>query len=157
MIANPQRLWKCVPPGTVQAYKLELVDHFLLKPLAKQFGFTITSAYRSIDTQANLLDSAGNKVPDYKKAKGISQHCTGEAVDVDAGNSHKNKALFQYAIEHLAPWQIILYLEEGAATSVHLSIPSENETIVQKQLLNVDGAWRWFRGDFQDVVDLRRT
>jgi len=145
MITNPERLMKGVPPGTVQAYKLELCDHFVLKPLAQHFDFTITSAYRSIDAQANLRDASGNKVPDYKKAKGVSQHCMGEAVDIDGA---KCREMYLYLIEHLQPWQVILYFELGKEAGVHFSIPSENETIVQKRLMSVDGQWKWFRGEF---------
>ena len=67
MIANPQRLYKNVPPGTVQAYKLTLLNHFFLEPLAKVYDFTITSAYRSIDDQANLTDSSGKAVSALKR------------------------------------------------------------------------------------------
>lgn len=154
MITNPQRLYKNVPPGTVQAYKLTLLRHFFLEPLAKVYDFSITSAYRSINDQADLTDSSGKPVSALKKAKGISQHCMGEAVDIDG---EKCREMYQYIIEHLHPWQVILYFEDGKENGIHISMPSENETIVSKRLLNVDGEWRWFRGDYQDIIDLRRA
>ena len=145
MIANPQRLMKGVPPITIQHYKLLLVEHFLLKPLAEVFDFTITSAYRTIDGQANLVDGRGNLVPAAKKAKGVSQHVLGEAVDID---SRHNKRMYLWLLEHARPWQIILYFELGKTGGIHISIPSENEAIAEKQLLNIDGQWQWYRGDF---------
>lgn len=145
MIANPQRLMKNVPPGIVQYYKLGLVNHFILEPLAEVFDFTITSAYRTFNRQANLTDASGNVVPASKKAKGVSQHCMGEAVDIDGRH---NKRMYLWILEHLRPWQIILYFELGKTGGIHISIPSENKTIDQKSLLNVDGAWQWYRGEF---------
>ena len=145
MITNPDRLLKGVPPITVQHYKLLLVEHFLLKPLAEVFDFTITSAYRTLNRQANLTDASGNTVPETKKAKGVSQHCMGEAVDIDGRH---NRRMYMWLLEHARPWQLILYLEEGKTSGLHISIPSENEAIQQKTLLNVDGDWQWYRGEF---------
>ena len=145
MIANPNRLMKGVPPGTIQAYKLGLINHFVLLPLGGVFDFAITSAYRNLDAQANLKDSAGKPIPKAKKAKGISQHCLGEAVDIDGRH---NKRMYLWILDNLRPWQTILYFEQGRTTGVHVSIPSENEIIVSKSLLNVDGGWSWYRGEF---------
>jgi hypothetical protein len=150
MITNPLRLFKNVPPGGAELYKMQLLEHFYVKPLGKLFDFTITSALRSLSTQANLVDSSGNPVSSSKKAKGISQHCLAESFDVDGNDS--NKDIFLYTLENLFPWQIILYYEDGIATSVHISMPSENENIEQKTLLNIDGTYHWFSGEFPEAM-----
>ena len=109
------------------------------------FDFTITSAYRTIDGQANLVDGRGNLVPAAKKAKGVSQHVLGEAVDIDGRH---NKRMYLWILENARPWQLIMYLEEGKTAGLHISIPSENPAVEQKTLLNVDGTWQWYRGEF---------
>ena len=145
MISNPQRLMKGVPPITIQHYKLGLVNHFYLKPLAEVFDFEITSAWRNLAAQANLTYADGTKVPEDKKAKGVSQHCEGEAVDIDGKH---NKRMYLWLLEHTRPWQIILYFEEGRTGGIHISIPSERPEVQQKSMLNVDGRWQWYRGEF---------
>jgi len=161
VISNRSRLYENCPPAAPGFYSLRLVDHFFIEPLHTRFDLTITGAWRSINTQANLTYADGTPVPADQKAKGTSQHCYGEATDVSGADDVLRRA-WLFALKELRPWQAILYMTlkpEGPvwiATSMHLSIPSVVETVESKRLLNIGGKYRWWRGDFPDE-HLRRT
>jgi|SRR6266850_91623 len=134
MIRNPARLLEGCPPGMIQTYKLRLVEHFLLVPLAMVWDFTITSAYRNAASQAGLY-SLDPKLA-ARKAKNTSQHVLGEAVDViPEGDLEK---CYVWCLENLRPWQVILEYEKGAPRLIHLSLPSEHTEILSKRLLYWD-------------------
>lgn len=134
MIRNPLRLLDGCPPGTIQVYKLRLVEHFLLVPLAMAWDFTITSAYRNAASQAGLY-SLDPKLA-ARKAKNTSQHVLGEAVDIlPDGDLEK---CYLWCLENLRPWQAILEYEKEAPRLIHLSVPSEHADITSKRLLYLD-------------------
>jgi len=137
MIINPQRLYEGCPPGTIQAYKLRLLEHFMLRPLAEAWDITVTSAYRSI--------SAQNAMVSNRKAKGTSQHSLGEAADfVPKGDMLKCFVDCQ----GLRPHQLILEYDGIKPDCIHISMPSEHADILPKTLLFYNGLWRNFDGTF---------
>ena len=149
MILNPSRLFESVPPGTHQAHSLRMLEHFILKPLGEVWDVTITSAYRNMTQQAGLyaLDQARSP----RKAKGISQHVLGEAVDVvpqlkGVPPAEALEDCFLWCLDHLRPWQAILEYHGTRPECIHLSIPSERPEIVAKRLLFYDGLWRNYDG-----------
>jgi hypothetical protein len=149
MIKNPSRLLENCPPGTHQAHSLRVLEHFLLNPLGEVWDVMVTSAYRSMTQQAGLyaLDEARSA----RKAKGISQHVLGEAIDAvpERKGLTPEQALeecFLWCVEHLRPWQAILEYKGSRPECIHLSIPSERPEIVQKRLLFYDGLWRNYDG-----------
>ena len=151
MITNPERLFQGCPPGAPHYYRLRLVDHYIVQPLGRLFELTITGALRQQAEQANLLYADGTKVPEEDKAKGTSQHVLGEVVDLDGPDV---RLAWEYAVKHLHPWQAILYLYESSEPkSIHLSIPSSHESIVQKTLIKWpaspgDKGWRFWRDEW---------
>ena len=137
MIHNPSRLYQG-SPDIIIAHRLRLIEWFLLKPLGEVWDVTITSAYRSPQTQAALTVAA--------KAKGISQHTLGEAVDiVPVGDMTK---CYEWCLEYLRPWQALLEYANGKPSCIHLSIPSSIETIVSKRLIFSVGVWTPYTGTF---------
>ena len=144
MIRNPSRLYEGCPPGLPQHYALRIIEHFLLAPLGEVRDLTITSAYRSQTVQSGLY--ALDPAKAARKAKGISQHILGEAVDfVPEGDMQE---CFLWCLDHLRPWQAILEYDAAGPEVIHLSIPSSIETIRSKRLLHVGGLWRDFDGTF---------
>jgi hypothetical protein len=154
VIRNPGRLLEGCPPATFQAYKLRLLEHFLLVPLAAVWDFTITSAYRSGAAQAGLY-SFDPKLA-ARKARGTSQHVLGEAVDFIPEGSLTD--CYLWCLENLRPWQIILEYERGKPRLIHLSVPSEHQEIVSKRLLYLDppgsepGHFETWTGNFPTVT-----
>ena len=143
MIRNPSRLYDHQPADNERArHSLRLIDHFLLRPLGEAWDITITSAYRTPAAQAALTVAA--------KAKGVSQHTLGEAVDVVPTGDMK--ACYVWCIEHLRPWQALLEYAAGVPSCIHLSIPSSIETIVSKRLIFSGGVWQPYTGTFQVVA-----
>lgn len=150
MIANPARIYEGCPPGTVQMYKLRLVDHFLLQPLGEAWDVRVTSAYRSQTAQSALY--ALDDQRSGRKAKGVSQHSLGEAVDVVTEPVGHLLACFEWCLKHLRPWQAILEYAGTRPECIHLSLPSEVVTIQAKRLLWYDGRWLTFEGQFPQLV-----
>lgn len=148
MIRNPARLYEGCPPGVPQYYALRVVEWFLLKPLGEVWDVTITSAYRNAAAQANLYALDGARVA--RKAKGISQHVLGEAVDIVPEGSMTD--CYLWCIDNLRPYQALLEYAGDKSECIHLSIPSTIETVVSKRLLFVGGVWRPFDGTFPVVV-----
>lgn len=148
MIINLPRLYEGCPPATIHHYKLRLVNHFLLKPLGEVWDILITSAYRSEASQASLF--VGDSARIARKAKGISQHTLGEAVDFVPKGSMEE--CFQWCLDHLRPWQAILEYEGEKPECIHLSLPSERMEIVSKRLLFYNGLWRNFDGTLPVVA-----
>lgn len=148
MILNPARLYEGCPPGIFAYYKLRLLEHYLLKPLAEVWDFTITSAYRSTTQDAALyaLDPARAA----RKAKGVSQHIFGEAVDIVPKGSITD--CYLWCVDNLRPWQAILEYHGRRPECIHLSLPSERPEIVQKRLLFYEGLWRNFDGPLPPAV-----
>ncbi len=150
MIRNPERLFQGCPTGSMQFYKLRLIEHFLLAPLGATFDTEITSAYRSQTGQAALYVMDPKRAA--RKAKGVSQHVLGEAVDVVPEGDLK--VCFLWCLEHLRPWQAILEYEKGRPRLIHLSLPSEHPEIESKRLLFIDpvgdqpGRYENFTGSF---------
>jgi hypothetical protein len=134
MIRNPGRLFDGCPPGTLQAYKLRVLEHFLLAPLGAAWDLSIGRAYSSAAGQAALYAMDPKRAA--RKAKGTSQHCLGEAVDVTPEGDIQE--CFLWCLEHLRPWQAILEYERGKPKLIHLSIPSDHPEIVSKRLLYLD-------------------
>lgn len=148
MIRNPDRLLEGCPPGTMQAYKLHLLEHFLLRPLTEVWEITLTSAYRSAAGQAALYALDEGRA--LRKAKGVSQHSLGEAVDFVPQGSMTD--CFLWCVDHLRPWQLILEYEGAVPECIHLSIPSEHAEVRPKTLLFYGGLWRIFDGAFPGPV-----
>ena len=142
MIRNPERLLQGCPPGTVQAYKLRLLEHFLLRPLSERWDITLTSAYRTATAQGALyaLDQARAQ----RKAKGVSQHSLGEAVDFEPDGSITD--CFLWCADRLRFWQLILEYDRTRPECIHLSLPSERPEIRRKTLLFYGGVWQNFDG-----------
>lgn len=134
MIRNLNRLYEGCPPATFQWYKLRLLEHFLLAPLAAVWDFAITSAYRSQAAQSGLY-SLNPKLA-ARKATGTSQHSLGEAADIVPEGDIK--AGFLWCVDNLRPWQLILEYQEGQPKLIHLSLPSEHAEIQPRRLLFVD-------------------
>lgn len=148
MIVNPSRLYQDCPPATIQYYKLRLVDYFLLKPLGEVWDAMISSAYRSEANQVNLYQ--GDEARIARKAKGVSQHTLGEAVDIVPKGSMEE--CFQWCVDHLRPWQAILEYVGTKPECIHLSLPSERLEIVSKRLLFYNGLWRPYSGELPVVA-----
>lgn len=154
MIRNLTRLREGCPPAAPAFYKLRILEHFLLEPLGQNFDLTIISAYRSRANQAGLY--ALDPKLAARKAKGVSQHVLGEAVDfVPDGDL---TACFLWCLDHLRPWQAILEYERGKPRLIHLSIPSERPEIKWKRLLYLDpegpepGHFENFMGTFPVIA-----
>lgn len=124
------------------AYKLRLLEHFILGPLGEVWDVTITSAYRDAIDQAGLYALDPARAP--RKAKGVSQHVLGEAVDIIPKG--KMEDCYLWCVDHLRPWQAILEYEGSKPECIHLSIPSEKRETVRKRLLFYEGMWRNFDG-----------
>lgn len=154
MIRNPERLYEGCPPGSSQAYKLRLIEHFLLAPLAAAFDFEITSAYRPTIAQAALYALDPKRAA--RKAKGVSQHVLAEAVDIVPKGDLTE--CYRWCLEHLRAWQTILEYEKGRPHLIHLSLPSERTEIESKRLLFIDpvtgepGHFENFTGTFPAVA-----
>lgn len=148
MILNPARLLEGCPPASIACYKLRLLEHYLLRPLADVFDFTVPSAYRSTIDNAALYALDPERAA--RKARGISQHVLGEAADiVPVGRTFKE--CFLWIAEHLRPWQLILEAgPKGRWECIHLSLPSERQEIAAKRLLFYGGEYRNFDGTFPD-------
>ena len=147
MILNPARLYEGCPPGVAQQYSLRLVEHFLLEPLGQVWDITITSAYRNQTAQSGLY--ALDPAKAARKAKGISQHVLGEAVDFVPEGSMTD--CYLWCLDHLRPYQALLEYDKTGPECIHLSIPSTIETIKSKRLLFVGGLWRVFDGTFPNI------
>ena len=141
MIRNPSRLFQG-SPDMIIAHRLRLIDHYLLKPLAEVWDITITSGYRTPAAQAGLTVAA--------KAKGISQHTLGEAVDIVPAGSMQE--CYVWCVEHLRPWQLLLEYANSAPSCIHMSIPSSIETIVAKRLIFSGGVWTPYTGTFPVIA-----
>ena len=141
MIRNHSRLFQG-SPDIIIAHRLRLIEWFLLKPLAEAWDFTITSAYRTPQSQAAL--------PAGVKAKGISQHTLGEAVDVVPDGSMTE--CYEWCLEYLKPFQALLEYAKGKPSCIHLSIPSSVEGIVSKRLIYSGGVWTPYTGTFPVVA-----
>ena len=147
MIRNPARLYEGCPPGVAQFYGLRLIEHFLLEPLGQVWDVTITSAYRNQTAQDGLYAMDAAKVA--RKAKGVSQHVLGEAVDFVPDGSMTD--CYLWCLDHLHPYQALLEYGKTGPECIHLSIPSQIETIKSKRLLFVGGLWRPFDGTFPNI------
>jgi hypothetical protein len=152
MITNPNRLYEGCPQDSVEYYKLRLLDHFILRPLGEIWSATITSAYRAPLAQAELFSTDPARAA--RKAKGVSQHTLGEAVDlVPVGREEKAFTdLYLWCLDNLRPWQAILEYDGSKPECIHLSIPSERPEIVQKRLLFYQGMWRNYEGTLPVVA-----
>lgn len=141
MIRNPSRLYNG-SPDIIIAHRLRLIEWFLLRPLAEVWDISISGAYRTPQQQAAL--------PAGVKAKGISQHTLGEAVDfVPVGSMQE---CYVWCLEHLRPFQALLEYKGGAPSCIHLSIPSSIEGIVSKRLIFAGGVWTPYTGTFPEVA-----
>ena len=147
MILNRSRLLDGCPPGTLQAYKLRLLGHFLLDPIGQAWDITLTSAYRSETAQAGLYALVPKKAA--RKAKGISQHSLGEAADFVPKGSLTD--CFLWCFDNLEPWQLILEYDDTVPECIHVSIPSEHTEIQSKRLLFYNGLWMPFTGTFPNL------
>ncbi len=141
MIRNPSRLYDG-SPDIIILHRLRLIEWFLLKPLAEVWDITITSSYRTPAVQAAL--------PAGVKAKGISQHTLGEAVDfVPVGSMTE---CYVWCLDHLRPWQALLEYKDSAPSCIHLSIPSVQEHIISKRLIFSGGVWQTWTGTFPVIA-----
>jgi len=146
MIHNPTRIYNGVPPHGMHEYKLRLLTRHLLEPVADRFNLTITSGYRTLEQQSNLTDASGNLVPANVKAKKISQHCLGEAVDFVADFP---LACYKWMNENLHPWVMILYYRKTFPSHIHMSmLPEKTDNRGERRLLNIDGTYKVFTGSF---------
>ena len=102
MIRNPARLYEGCPPGVPLFYALRLIEHFFLEPLGQVWNVTITSAYRNQTRQAGLY--ATDPIKAARKAKGVSQHTLGEAVDFVPEGSITD--CYLWCLDHLRPCRI---------------------------------------------------
>ncbi len=146
MILNPHRLMQGVGPGMPASHALRLIEHFFVGPLSEQFDFYLTSAWRSSGQQASLTDSAGVAVDPTRKAKGLSQHELGEAIDFVPQDRAELLAMWEWSLEHLRPWQAILELD--APRCIHLSLPSVSEVVKPKRLMHFGKAWQFWKGEY---------
>lgn len=131
------------------------MEHFLLAPLGAAWDVTITSAFR------NGIDNGGLYALDPKraarKAKGVSQHVLAEAIDFTIRGADLRDC-FTWCLAHLRPFQAILEYHEGRPECIHLSLPSEIDTIAAKRLLFIDppgpeiGHYENFTGAFPEAA-----
>lgn len=143
MIVNPERLYVNASPGSMDHYKLTLLQFYILDPLAHWFDITVTSALRLNKDQANLRYADGTPVPAAQKAKGVSQHTLAEAFDFTCPTMPQ---AFDFLVKKVPTWQLIFYIADGQAKSIHVSMPSWRTSIQKKTLLNVDGNWQNYTG-----------
>ena len=143
MITNAARIFHGAVLGTPEHYAITLVKFYIVDPTARHFDLTITSAVRSPYQQRKLTDAAGNPIPASKKARNVSQHVRGEAIDFSCPDM---PAAFQFIDKNIPTWQLFLYIEEGRPRSIHASIPPRGRTSGAKTQMNVDGTWKLYEG-----------
>ena len=152
MILNPDRLMQGVGVAMPASFPLRVMKHMFVDPLSEQFDFYLTSAWRSSGQQASLTDSAGVAVDPTRKAKGLSQHELGEAVDFVPQDPAELLGLWEWCLEILHPWQAILELD--GPRCIHLSIPSVSEAVKSKRLMHFGKAWHFWKGEYPPLFKL---
>jgi len=101
-----------LPPDNVIP-KMELVANKCFEPMRKYYGkpLIVSSFYRSPELNASIGGSP------------TSQHCKGEAIDIDTGDRHSNYLLMMWAKENLKFDQLICEYPnaQGYPSWVHIS------------------------------------
>jgi uncharacterized protein YcbK (DUF882 family) len=102
--------------------QLEAMQHVavnLFEPLREWYGkpIKINSFFRNLEVNKLVGGSS------------TSQHCKGEAIDINAGSKAENKKLFDYVCKNLAFDQVI---NEYDFTWVHISLKAKGN---RKQIL----------------------
>lgn len=80
-----------------------------------------------------LIVSSFYRSPELNKAVGgseTSQHCKGEAIDIDTGNREENKKIFEWLKDNLPEWDQLI--DEYDFSWVHISLKKEGN---RKQIL----------------------
>lgn len=102
--------------------RLEMLITRLLDPVRRRWGFPIrvTSGFRSPELNRKVGGAAG------------SQHQRGEAADITAGDSEKNKMLFGMIIEMQRAGEIVFdqLIDEKGYRWLHISFSSNNRNQV---------------------------
>ncbi len=84
-------------PDAIQLKRMKLLAEKVFEPLRKEFGepIRVNSFFRSVKLNKAIGGSR------------TSQHCRGEAIDMDATNGITNKQLFDYIKDNLCFDQLI--------------------------------------------------
>jgi len=113
-------------PGKTEIENLKLVAEKIFQKCREHFGkpLTVNSGYRSIAVNKSI---GGADKP-------LSQHCKGQALDMDFGNREDNKKLFDYIRKNLMFDQIIWEAGDSIGPDwVHVSYnPAHNRREVLK-------------------------
>lgn len=98
-------------PSAVHLEAMQLLCEKVVDKLYEVFpSMTFNSFYRSPKLNLAIGGSA------------TSQHCRGEAIDLDSKNDEFNKAIFEYIKEHLDYDQLIMeFPKNGIPSWVHVS------------------------------------
>ena len=140
MITNWRKLIGPEGATDYERYKLRLLRHFLLEPIADDYDIIITSGRRTHKQQMSL--------PVSKRSKGTSQHELSEAVDFVIMSASLMEEAYRVIYETLGWWQLFIYFEDGVAQHLHMSMPSEMLTKKSKALYNANGKWFHYDGSF---------
>lgn len=113
-------------PNGTELQNMETIAQKIFEPLRKALGdkpLRITSFFRSIALNRAIGGSS------------TSQHCKGQAMDIDADGSHtSNKEVFMYIAENLDFDQLIWEFGDNLNPDwIHVSYVSEHQN--RKQIL----------------------
>ena len=108
-------------PNASELERMKTLSEKIFEPVREALGnkpLRITSFFRSI--ALNRLIGGGSST---------SQHCKGQAMDIDADGSHtSNKAVFMYIVENLSFDQLIWEFGDNLDPDwIHVSYVSEEE------------------------------
>jgi len=115
-------------PGKTEIENLKLVAAKIFQPCREHFGkpLTVNSGYRSLAVNKSI---GGADKP-------LSQHCKGQALDVDFGNREDNKKLFDYIRKNLMFDQII---NEADYSWIHVSYNAAHNRREVLEMTKING------------------
>ena len=135
--ATAQRKGIYNTPNVTELQNMRTLCEKIFEPLRKAMGekpLRITSFFRSIELNRAIGGSSR------------SQHCSGQAMDIDADGSHtSNKELFMYIVNNLDFDQLIWEFGDNLNPDwIHVSYVSEEQNRNQiLKAIRVDGRTKY--------------
>lgn len=107
-------------PNATELQNMQILSEKIFEPIREALGgkpLRITSFFRSIALNRLIGGSS------------TSQHCKGQAMDIDADGSHtSNRQIFQYIVENLSFDQLIWEFGDNLDPDwIHVSYVSEEQ------------------------------